>query len=86
MVKQIFTIDAVLNRHYTLLKENPYLIRRNDFLFSIQKLKTKLAALIELAEEKKGLFFRRRLPEVPRTQEKDGRSSGGRSGDPEGDK
>ncbi len=69
MVKQIFTIDAVLNRHYTLLKENPYLIRRNDFLFSIQKLKTKLAALIELAEEKKGFFSEedsQRFPELKR--------------------
>ncbi|MDC7239949.1 MAG: hypothetical protein PQJ50_06270 [Spirochaetales bacterium] len=69
MVQQIFTIDAVLNRHYTLLKENPYLIRRNDFLYSIQKLKTKLAALIELAEEKKSFFSEedaQRFPELKR--------------------
>lgn len=69
IVQQIFAVDAVLNRHYSLLKENPYLIRRNDFLFSIQKLKTKLAALIELAEEKKGFFSekeREKFPELKR--------------------
>ncbi|MBF9017217.1 MULTISPECIES: hypothetical protein [unclassified Oceanispirochaeta] len=69
IVQQIFAVDTVLNRHYTLLKENPYLIRRNDFLFSIQKLKTKLAALIEFAEEKKGFFSekdRERFPELKR--------------------
>lgn len=69
IVQQIFAVDAVLNRHYTLLRENPYLIRRNDFLFSIQKLKTKLAALIEFAEEKKGFFSEKdseRFPELKR--------------------
>ena len=69
IVQQIFAVDAVLNRHYALLRENPYLIRRNDFLFSIQKLKTKLAALIEFAEEKKGFFSEKdseRFPELKR--------------------
>lgn len=69
IVQQIFAIDAVLNKHYALLKENPYLIRRNDFLFSIQKLKTKLAILIEFAEEKKGFFSdkdKEKFPELKR--------------------
>lgn len=69
IVQQIFAVDAILMKHYALLKENPYLIRRNDFLFSIQKLKTKLAALIEFAEEKKGFFSdkdREKFPELKR--------------------
>ncbi|MDC7232352.1 MAG: hypothetical protein PQJ58_03915 [Spirochaetales bacterium] len=69
IVQQIYAVDAVLNKHYTLLKENPYLIRRNEFLYSIQKLKTKLAALIETAEEKKGFFSekdRESFPELKR--------------------
>ena len=69
LVDRIFTVDAVLSRHYELLKENPYLIRRNDFLYSIQKLKTKLSALIEAAEEKKNFFSRddrSRFPELKR--------------------
>ncbi|MDA3956624.1 hypothetical protein [Oceanispirochaeta sp.] len=69
MISQIFAIDAVLNRHYDLLKENPYLIRRNDFLFSIQKLKTRLSKLIETVEEKKSFFSEKdaeRFPELKR--------------------
>ncbi len=69
MVDRIFTVDNVLSRHYELLKENPYLIRRNDFLYSIQKLKTKLSALIEAAEEKKNFFSEEdssRFPELKR--------------------
>lgn len=69
MVKRIFAVDQVLSRHYELLKENPYLIRRNDFLYSIQKLKTKLSALIEAAEDKKNFFSEEdsgRFPELKR--------------------
>ncbi len=69
IIQQIFAIDAVLDKHYKLLRENPYLIRRNDFLFSIQKIKTKLAVLIERAEEKKGFFSEKdkeRFPELKR--------------------
>ncbi|QEN07636.1 hypothetical protein EXM22_06400 [Oceanispirochaeta crateris] len=69
IINQIFAIDAILNRHYLLLKENPYLIRRNDFLFSIQKLKTKLSKLIETVEEKKSFFSEKdteRFPELKR--------------------
>jgi hypothetical protein len=69
IVQQIFAVDAILNKHYALLRENPYLIRRNDFLFSIQKLKTKLAVLIEFAEEKKGFFSdkdKEKFPELKR--------------------
>ena len=69
MISQIFAIDAVLNRHYDLLKENPYLIRRNDFMFSIQKLKTRLSKLIETVEEKRAFFSDKdaeRFPELKR--------------------
>ena len=69
MLDRIFAIDDVLSRHYELLKENPYLIRRNDFLFSIQKLKTKFSKLIETAEEKKTFFSDQdmeRFPELKR--------------------
>ena len=69
IIKRIFTVDEVLTRHYELLKENPYLIRRNDFLYSIQKLKTKLSALIEAAQDKKNFFSQEdssRFPELKR--------------------
>jgi len=69
MLDRIFAIDDVLSRHYELLNENPYLIRRNDFLFSIQKLKTKFSKLIETAEEKKTFFSEQdmeRFPELKR--------------------
>jgi len=69
ILDRIFAIDDVLTRHYELLKENPYLIRRNDFLFSIHKLKTKFSKLVETAEEKKSFFSEedyKRFPELKR--------------------
>ncbi len=70
MIDRIFDIDDVLTRHYELLNENPYLIRRNDFLFTIQKLKTKFSKLIETAEEKRSFFQSRDLERFPELKRK----------------
>jgi len=69
IMEDIYFIDDILTRHYHLMGENPYLIRRKDFLFTIQKLKKRLTELLEAALEKPEFFDqpdRDRFPDLNR--------------------
>ena len=68
-MEDLFFVDEVLSRHYELLKKNPYLIRRKDFLFSIQKLKKRLTDLQEEVLERSSFFSpedNERFPDLKR--------------------
>ncbi len=56
IMHRIYETDRLLNLHYKLLKDNPFLIRRNEFLHTLQKLKVQFSHLIEEAAEKKEFF------------------------------
>ncbi len=69
IVDHIFSIDRILNQHYELLQENRCLIRRNDYLHSIKRIKSRLAELIEQVADKEGFFSvkdREKFPELKR--------------------
>lgn len=69
----LFFIDNTLSRHYALLQNNPYLIRRKDYLFSIQKLKKRLTDLQDQVLEKTTFFDmedRDRFPDLKRRMAK----------------
>ena len=62
-------VDDMLTRHYDLLKNNTFLIRRKDYLFSIQKLKKKLTELEEEVLERNTFFSEQdqdRFPDLKR--------------------
>ncbi len=70
LLEDLFFIDTLLSRHYKLLKENPYLIRRKDYLFSVQKLKKKLTELQEAVLEKPSFFTeeeKEKFPDIKRS-------------------
>ena len=70
ILEDLFFIDASLSCHYQLLKENPYLIRRRDYLFSVQKLKRKLTELQDAVLDMTAFFReeeKERFPEIKRS-------------------
>lgn len=72
-LEDLFFIDKTLSRHYELLQNNPYLIRRKDYLFSIQKLKKRLTDLQEEVLDKTSFFDqedRDRFPDLKRLMAK----------------
>ncbi len=70
LLGDLFFIDTVLSRHYKLLQDNPFLIRRKDYLFTVMKMKKKLTELQESILEKNGFFTdeqKEKFPDIKRS-------------------